>query len=179
MKRRTKKLLALTAFGLGMLVSAGCGGGGGSDNNDSVRQRDRMGMPGVNTALISPAEKDNFNFGDPSTDNSDFRQLMLDNIRAVRAAVAAVPGFPPEDSPGVTPEQVVALVSPDVLHIDLGQPSGFPNGRRLTDDTINPTLGLVLNRGNVLGGGPGVSDAIDTPKTTIPTFPYGAQPNPK
>lgn len=166
--------------GIGLALSlCSCGGGGGGGSSEDLRQRDRMGMPGVNTALIGSDQKDSFNFGDPSTDFGDFKATILDHINGLRAALAAVPGFPPEDSPGVTPEQVLALVAPDVLHVDLSQPSGFPNGRRLTDDTINPTLGLVLNRGNVLGGGPGVSDAIDTPKSTIATFPYGAQPNPK
>ena len=169
----------LTVGAVLILSVCGCGGSGGGDgDDDSVRQRDRMGMPAVNTALVSSDDKDSFNQGDPSTDGDDFKKSQTDIINGLRAAVAAVPGFPAEDSPGVSAETVVTLVNPDVLHIDLSQPSGFPNGRTLTDDTINPILGLVLNRGNVLGGGGGISDGIDTPRPTIATFPYAGAPNP-
>lgn len=158
------------------LTFIACGGGG--DNNGFV-QRDRMGLAAVNTALIDKANKDNFNSGDPSTDVDEFRAIHIHEAEKVRAAVAAVPGFPPEDSPGVSVEDVVdLLVSPDVVRVDLSKPIQFPNGRTLTDDVIDPTLGLVLNRGNVLGGGPGVSDGISDDSTPLSTFPYQGTPNP-
>jgi hypothetical protein len=44
-------------------------------------------------------------------------------------------------APGVT---VANLVVPDTLTIHLDQPSGFPNGRRLTDPVIDLTLAAIL-----------------------------------
>jgi Domain of unknown function (DUF4331) len=168
-----KNILLVSLFSVGAFSACG----GGSDSEDFT-QRDRMGMPAVNTALISSGNKDAFNQGDPSTDQVDFKDLMLSITNGLRSAVGAVPGFPGEDADGVSAETVVSLVNPDVIHLDLSKADGFPNGRTLTDDTINPTLGLVLNRGNVLGGGPGISDAIDTPSQPLATFPYAGNPNP-
>jgi hypothetical protein len=43
------------------------------------------------------------------------------------------------------PGQTVAnLVVPDMLKLDLTQPSGFPNGRRLTDPAIDITLAFIF-----------------------------------
>ena len=174
-----KKILVFSVSVSALLLATACGGGSGGDNNTANRtQRDRMGLAAVNTALVDSANKDGFNAGDPSTDVMDFRQLHIDQINGLRAAVGSVAGFPAEDAPGVSPEALVdLLVSPDVIRIDLSAPVGFPNGRRLTDDVIDPTLGLVLNRGNVLGGGAGVGDAISDDSTPLATFPYAGNPN--
>lgn len=180
---RYASLLLTGALLSGSVVA--CGGGGGGDDDNTVAppivgtQRDRMGQPAVNTALLHSGEKDSFNQGDPSTDRAQFFAIQVGVVNELRGAVGAVPGFPPEDVPGVTPEQVVSLVNPDTLHLDLSQPDGFPNGRRLQDDTINPILGLVLNRGNVLGGGAGISDGIDTASPNQAAFPYAVGPNPR
>ena len=39
---------------------------------------------------------------------------------------------------------VANLVVPDVLQLDLNQPSGFPNGRRLQDPVIDVTLAVLF-----------------------------------
>jgi hypothetical protein len=44
-------------------------------------------------------------------------------------------------APGAT---VANLVVPDTLKLDLTQPSGFPNGRRLTDPVIDITLAFIF-----------------------------------
>jgi hypothetical protein len=44
-------------------------------------------------------------------------------------------------APGAT---VANLVVPDTLKLDLKQPSGFPNGRRLTDPAIDITLAFIF-----------------------------------
>ncbi|MCB0322434.1 MAG: DUF4331 family protein [Bdellovibrionales bacterium] len=161
-----------SVFALGVTLAA-CSGD--SDGKDYV-QRDRMGVSAVATGLIAVERRDDFNAGDPTLDRSEFFDEMVARVEALRAAVAAVPGFPPEDSPGVPAETVVGLVNPDVMTIDLSAPTVFPNGRGLTDDTIDPILGLVLNRGNVLGGGPGISDGVSNDSPTIGQFPYAAPP---
>ena len=147
-----------------------CSGGGG----DSFSQFDRTAIPAVNTAVIPTESKDAFNFGDPATDEAEFQAIAMNQIAALRAAVAAVPGFPPEDAPGLSAQAVAAVLVPDVLVVDFSQPTAFPNGRGLEDDVVDAALGLVLNRGDVLGGGPGVSDGIANDSVFLPTFPIWA-----
>lgn len=176
----------LTALGIIMvvisLVVVGCskneddGGGGGSGGG--VTQVDRMAVPGVNTALISTPLKNTFNAGDPSTDIANFQSEIQTNMTNLRTAVNGIAGFPAEDSPGLTVAQVTAVVCPDVVSISFASAVAFPNGRQLADDVIDPVLGLVLNRGNPLGGGGGVSDGIANDSTFIITFPYLAAANP-
>lgn len=141
------------------------------DDNSEVVQFDRTAIPAVNAAVIPAASKDAFNAGDPSTDLADFTPIATARIDFLRTAVNGVAGFPPEDSNLPSSAVAMALV-PDVLSIDLSQPLVFPNGRGLPDDVIDVALGLVLNRGNPLGGGPGVSDGIANDSTFLPTFPY-------
>jgi len=45
--------------------------------------------------------------------------------------------------PGTT-ATVASLVVPDTLTLDLSQPSGFPNGRRLPDPVIDVTLAVIF-----------------------------------
>ena len=85
--------------------------------------------------------------------------------------------LPPEDSPGLSPATVASVVIPDIVTINFAQPVQFPNGRRLQDDVIDAALSLVLNRGNVLGGGPGVPDGISANDVPfLASFPYLAAP---
>lgn len=173
-----RKALSAANLGAALVLStlvAGCGGSSGGDDDNFV-QRDRMGLAAVNTALISSSNKDDFNRGDPSTDSIDYLLEETNRIQALRDAVAAVPGFPPEDSPGVSVETVASVANPDTIRVDLSQPTVFPNGRGFTDEVIDPILGLVLNRGDVLGGGPGVSDGVSNDSPTIAAFPYAGPP---
>ena len=80
----------------------------------------------------------------------------------------------------VTPERTVAnLVIPDSIAIDLGAPSGFPNGRRLTDPVIDLTLAVIfldLKREPVTRF---VDLPLNPPANDVPfrpAFPYLAAP---
>ncbi len=48
------------------------------------------------------------------------------------------------DQIAVPGRSVAQLVLPDTISIDLGQPSGFPNGRRFDDPVIDVTLAVLL-----------------------------------
>ena len=153
-------------------------GGCGSDNNeDNLAQIDRMGIPAINTALIPSGQKLAFNQGDPSTDVSSYLATVKSSIDGLRTAVGNVSGFPAEDSPGVDSGTLAGIVMPDVLTVNFAVPTHFPNGRALEDDVIDAELGLVLNRGKVLTGGGGVSDAIANDSAFGSSFPYLAAPN--
>ena len=136
-------------------------------------QVDRMGIPAINTVLIPADQKDAFNLADPVNDVADYRATAQATIEALRAAVGSVEGFPAEDIPGVPADVLATVLIPDVVTIDFSAPVQFPNGRTLTDDVIDAAVGLILNRGNVLGGGPGVGDAIDGNDVEfMATFPW-------
>lgn len=106
---------------------------------------DRMGMPAVATAVIT--SKDAYNAADPTDDAAGtFVPEIVSNVSGIHAAL--------DDDlkgAGLTPAttekaiaQAAPFVVPDVIRIDVTQPSGFPNGRRLTDPVIDVTLALVL-----------------------------------
>ena len=65
-------------------------------------------------------------------------------------------------APGKT---VASLVVPDAVTIDFSAPSGFPNGRRLTDSVIDITLAALL------------LDLTQEPVTRLVTLPLGPQAN--
>lgn len=145
-------------------------------------QIDRMGFPVVNTVFIprTPVDRrDAFNQGDPTTDLARFLALAVQRVTDIRTAVNNLGTFPAEDAPGVTPAQLMGILLPDAFAINFAAPLNFPNGRALADDVIDAGLGLTLNRGNVLGGGPGVSDAIPATanNTFLMAFPYLGTPN--
>jgi hypothetical protein len=141
-------------------------------------QVERMGIPVINTVLIPADQKDAFNIADPVNDVADYQATVQATIEALRGAVGSVAGFPSEDSPGVPADVLATVLIPDVVTIDFSNPVQFPNGRTLTDDVIDAAVGLVLNRGNVLGGGPGVGDAINENDVAFgASFPWLAAPH--
>lgn len=166
--------ILMLAVGLTVLGCAGDdddGGGGGGGGSGDTGQIDRMAVPGVNTALISTAQKDNFNRGDPSTDIATFQNEIQTNLTNLRAAVNQIPGMPAEQG-NTSITAIRDIVCPDVVTIDTTQPLVFPNGRQLTDDVMDPVLQLVLDR-NFVTDGIGANDVA-----FIATFPYLAAPNP-
>ncbi len=153
---------------------------------ESFARVDRMGMPAVATAVIS--SKDAYNAADPGDDAAgDFVGEITANLTAIHNALDDdLTGL------GLTPAsvneavaQAAPLVVPDVIALDTTVPSGFPNGRQLTDTVIDVTLAVVLLDINGLGA----SNGPHTPTTIVgvnPTandqafsgaFPYLAQPN--
>jgi hypothetical protein len=106
-----------------------------------------MGMPAIATAVISSANKDAYNYADPSDDAmGDFVADIVANVEALHGALdddLAAAGLTP-CATGDCVSQAAPLVVPDVLRIDPAQPAGFPNGRRLPDPVIDVTLAVVL-----------------------------------
>ena len=106
---------------------------------------DRMGMPAIATAVIT--SKDAYNAADPTDDAAGaFVPEIVQNVSGIHAAL--------DDDligAGLTPAttdkaiaQAAPIVVPDVIRIDVSQPAGFPNGRRLIDPVIDVTLAVVL-----------------------------------
>ena len=75
-------------------------------------------------------------------------------------------------------DTLATILIPDVVTIDFAAAVHFPNGRRLEDDVIDAALSLVLNRGNVLGGGPALPDGVGANDVAFgTTFPFLAEPH--
>jgi hypothetical protein len=85
--------------------------------------------------------------------------------------------------------QAVPLVIPDLLHLDLTQPDGFPNGRRFQDSVVDRVLAkalLDLTTPGVCSGAPCTGDTLvdlplNPPQNDKPfgaAFPYLADPWP-
>lgn len=171
MKTTRMATLALMASAMGM----GCDDNASVGPTPSYVQVDRMAVPALNTALIPSSQKENFNRASPVNDVANYRTTVQGMITGLRGAVAPVLG--PEDAPGISASDLTNVIIPDVVAVNFAQPVQFPNGRRPQDDVIDAVLGLVLNRGDVLGGGPGVGDAVNANDVAfLSTFPYFAPP---
>ena len=130
-------------------------------NGARYRQVDRMGNPAVNTAFISPSLKDSFNHTRPKDDANNYAATVLATLKK----------FGTDDANTAI---LASVVFPDTLKIDLSQPDGFPNGRRLADDVIDTELQLAFNQ--PLGGGFG--DGVNHNDVAFQgMFPYVGLPH--
>ena len=70
---------------------------------------------------------------------------------------------------------VAQLVVPDVLQLDMNQPSGFPNGRRLQDPVIDITLAVLFLDLKTQSAATLANLPLDPPRNDVPLpngFPY-------
>jgi hypothetical protein len=142
-------------------------------------QLDRMGRPGINTALIdllaSTGKKEAYNrAADPATWAPQFQQEISDNLAALDTLDGA--------ANALLPAPVLASVLVDdrlrvnasvpacgaYLAVELGV-AGQCGGRTLARDVIDDTLGAVV--------GPGVSDYVGNDSTFLADFPFLGTPN--
>lgn len=140
---------------------------------------DRMAMPAVATALIK--SKDAYNNANPSDD------VAGTFVSEIVASLETLHGALDDDLTGLglTPcatgdcvQQAAPFIVPDRIRIDTTKPSGFPNGRRLTDPCIDITLALALIDlkthpvTTLIGVNPTAND-----RSFNPVFPYLAPPH--
>jgi len=163
---------------------------GGSDANSGVvglwvssetsggQRQDRAAQAIFNAGLIppDPVVKEAVNQGSPSGDTAAYLDAVVGTIGFLRGvadqAIGGVQGGGPLGD--VAPGALGAALVPDVVNVDFSQPVVFPNGRQLSDDAIDLTFGIVMNR----GGAEGVSDGIDAnDKVFLSAFPYMAEPH--
>ena len=142
-------------------------------------QVDRMGRPGVNTALIdllaSTGLKDQYNQAvDPTAWPGLFQAEIEANIDALDTLDGMVGNT-------LLPSPILATVLvDDRLLVDMSQPEcdaylavelGVPQcgGRTLARDVIDDTLGALV--------GPGVSDFVGNTSLFLAEFPFLGEPN--
>lgn len=136
-------------------------------------QVDRMGRPAINTVFnglhtplsstLNNAEKEAFNRLNPTAD----RAVARDNVIAVLGAIDNV--LVANSAAHYTAAQMSGIANvllPDILTFQVGNASGFLNGRKLSDDVINAEFSLLTD-------GAVTSDGVDANDATLGTsFPY-------
>jgi hypothetical protein len=120
---------------------------------------DQAGRPGVNNTFNEP-EPDRLAFDE--TPPSEQRERFLGRFVAFLESV----GYPPHEA-----RELAGNYLPDVLEYRLPDPVGYPNGRRLTDDTAD-LLAALLTRGRI------TSDLVGPHTDLLDAFPYLGPPHP-
>jgi hypothetical protein len=123
-----------------------------------VTQVDQAGRPGVNNAF-NATEADRLAFNE--TPPADQRAQFLDKFVAFFQSL----GYPDAEA-----RELALGFLPDVLEYDPSNPPGYPNGRRLTDDTAD-LLAALLTRGRV------TSDGVGPHTDLLSEFPYLGAPH--
>ena len=133
---------------------------------------DRMGNPAVNVALVPFARKNEYNLASSEDDaKGKFAPDIIDVLMKLGTSQA-----------NINVLAQIAVQKGDFLHLDLGKANsgpgggnnagaGFPNGRRLGDDTIDTILTIVTNGAITTGDN---VNANDVPLRD--TFPFFAPP---
>jgi len=120
---------------------------------------DQAGRPGTNNAF-NATEEDVLEFD--ATPPSEQLARFGDRFRAFLASL----GYSEPEIAELLPHYL-----PDVLPYDPSRPTGYPNGRRLTDDTADLLAGL-LTRGRI------TSDLVGPHADLLAEFPYLGPPHP-
>jgi hypothetical protein len=146
----------------------------------TMGQVDRMGRPGINTALIdllaSTGKKDAYNRAeDPAGWAAAFQQEMQNNLTALDTLDGTVGNsvLPPATLAGVLVDDRLQIntsvaTCDAYLAVELGVATAC-GGRTLARDVIDDTLGAVV--------GPGVSDNVANDSVFLTEFPFLAAPN--
>ena len=119
---------------------------------------DQAGLPATNNTF-NREEADNaaFSVTPPSEQPSAFGDKFVEFLRDL--------GYPEAEA-----SDLAASFLPDVLSFNWLEPAGFPNGRRLTDDTADRIVAL-LTRGRITSDGAGPHTDL------LHEFPYLGPPH--
>jgi hypothetical protein len=122
-------------------------------NDKRGTQIDRFGRPAINTVFNhTDADKNAFNAGQPATDQANFRHNVVDTLTSLGNSTT-------------TANALADFLLPDIMTVDLSQPTVFPNGRSLADDVIDTELDLI-------SGGAVPTDCVANDSTFSAAFPY-------
>lgn len=176
---------------------------GSADHYGSWRQVSRLGLPLINEAVIGLQDKDAWNRHTPSDDAPLYAQyfdkpILVRDAEAIGFYAAGGPLFtcvPPGGTVEALASGRIADIVPiinlpdhtgaekissigDVIRVDLGQKSGFPNGRKLDEDVVDVELKLLLCTLNSAVVFPaGIPDGPTANEVAFKaTFPYLAAP---
>ena len=125
----------------------------------TARQVDQAGRPGINNTF-NRSEEALLEFDETSPNEQ--RERFGDRFAAFLQSL----GYPEPEA-----RELALSYLPDVLEYDLSKPPGYPNGRRLTDDTADLIVAL-LTRGRI------TSDLAGPHTDLLDDFPYLGLPHP-
>ncbi len=166
---------------------------GTKDSHGHWVQVSRLGFPLINEAVIGLQDKDKYLRKEPSGDLAAFggyflnpvlvrdakaigvydgNDALFNTVKTGRIDIVNVINLLNIPTAGAHADAQAISTIGDVLRIDVGVPSGFPNGRTLTDDVTDVELSLIL-----LGSTSGISDGVDNNDVALRTsFPWLASP---
>jgi Domain of unknown function (DUF4331) len=147
------------------------------EGSGNLVQVDRMATPAVNTVLIPFPRKNEYNAATPVDDaNGVFANSIVGTLQALGTNPANI---------GILAS--VAVANGDFLRLNLATPNtsvgfgerattpdytGFPNGRRPGDDTVDVLLYFITNQGLTMG------DNVNSNEVPLGnTFPFFAPPH--
>lgn len=124
-----------------------------------VRQVDQVGRPGINNTFNGPeADRLAFDATPPVVQRARFEDKFAAFLLSI--------GYRGAEARGLAQSFL-----PDVLEYRRSEPAGYPNGRRLTDDTADLIVAL-LTRGRI------TSDLAGPHTDLLAEFPYLGVPHP-
>ena len=124
-----------------------------------LRQVDQAGRPGINNTFNEPeADRLEFDETPPAEQVARFGDRFVAFLETV--------GYPAPRA-----RELALDYLPDVLEYSPGEPPGYPNGRRLTDDTAD-LIAALLTMGRI------TSDLAGPHTDLLPEFPYLGLPHP-
>ncbi|NTX62539.1 DUF4331 domain-containing protein [Myxococcus sp. CA051A] len=174
---------------------------GGVDTSGSWVQVSRLGNPLVNEVVVPMKFKDFFNASKPQNDLSTpaivaiISNPELPQLLQAKGFIPLAPPAPRTDLATIFTRNTQGKPTGEMLHINTGTDSTFPNGRLLTDDVTDVALKAVggaffttfADGGPAIlpdGGGTfaaaaaGLSDGVAAnDKAFLTTFPYLAPPH--
>ena len=128
--------------------------------NGSLIRDDRMARPAINTVFNHGQDKNIFNSVDPDMDRTTMTTEGITFVQSFRNTLSALGGNP----------DLATVLLPDVLNYDFSKPTSYLNGRRLQDDVIDISLGLVT-------GGGLTTDNVGQHSDYLADFPYLGTPH--
>jgi hypothetical protein len=141
------------------------------DENGSLHQVERMGLPGINTIFNhTDSTKEAYNRARPQYDVANY----TDDVAGVATLIQQLLGIP-DPAAQAHGAAVAATLLPDVITYNSQGPADFTalNGRALSDDVIDVALNFTA-----LGTPTGpLTDCIGNDSTFSAGFPYLGSPN--
>ncbi len=170
MERIARILGPLSLVALGALAAVGCESASSPVSGPRVdasvlmhqelRQEDRFGLPAIATVFIPTDLKDAYNEAAPAGDEANFKSLIVAKLEAFGQDATSA-------------SALADALTPDIEPIDVSQPSGFLNGRKLDDDVITAELHLIFGSNAALN-----DDHVNgNDKPFLAAFPYLAGPH--
>jgi len=128
-------------------------------------QVDHMGRPAINTVFNHLTDKTLFNMTQPDQMRSTVTMTGKTFLGNFEDTLLALGGYDAAHA-----EAIAKILLPDILTFDYASSAGFLNGRKLQDDVIDISLGLVSN-------GKVPSDCVGPHSDYLSEFPYLGQPH--